>query len=435
MSNNFTSIVHTGESKSLWNHTLSPGWTPEETRVLYLCLQKYGIGNYKKIMENMHLPEKTLAQINNQTQRFLGQQATREFHLMKVDLDAVNAWNAKKEGPEIHRKNGCIINAGNKLEKEEVLKLQDEHIKRFGLSAEYQRHIVIPTVTGEQTRQLMVEGEDLAEGWLSFRQQKMKRLASMELALERLTKQLESFGAREEGGRGHQGGAETAGGSGSNGSSGSGSGSSSGGGGGSKVDNDGPKRGADTPAPAATKKPALGNAKRKTSAAVPKPAAVAKKKDNGGDDDEDDEDDDDDDDDDNDDDDDDDDDDDADNSDKDSADSDDHDVDDDADKAAAAKRKKSSKTANGSKGKKASPAARSKTADAKPPPKKRPPAKPMQAKKTKASANAGDAAGEGAKRKRAPAPRKGKKTQEQLDAELAMRLQAEEEEEAGMWGY
>ena len=143
----------------------------------------------------MHLPEKTLAQINNQTQRFLGQQATREFHLMKVNLDAVNEWNAKKVGPNIFRKNGCIINSGNKLEKKEVLQLQVEHNRRFGLSKEYIRHIVIPTVTGENTKSLMVEGDDLAEGWLSFRQQKLKRLASMEVALERLQKQLAEFGA------------------------------------------------------------------------------------------------------------------------------------------------------------------------------------------------------------------------------------------------
>ena len=143
---------------------MSPGWTDEEARGLYLCLQKYGIGNYKRILQNMHLPEKTLAQINNQTQRFLGQQATKEFHLMKVDLDAVNKWNNAKKGPHIHRKNGCIINSGNKLEKAEVLKLQVEHRKKFGLSDEYVRHIVIPTVTGEQTSQLMVSGEDVAEG-------------------------------------------------------------------------------------------------------------------------------------------------------------------------------------------------------------------------------------------------------------------------------
>lgn len=191
----FTSVVHTGESKSLWNHTLSPGWTEEEQRVLYLCLQKYGIGNYKKILSNMHLPEKTMAQINNQTQRFLGQQATKEFHLMKVDLEAVNRWNASKTGPDIHRKNGCIINSGNKLEREDVRKLQVAHQQNFGLSEIYQKHIVIPTVTGENTKHLMVEGEDLAEGWLSFRQQKLKRLASMDVAVERLKRQLTDFGA------------------------------------------------------------------------------------------------------------------------------------------------------------------------------------------------------------------------------------------------
>lgn len=39
------------ESKSLWNYSLSPGWTQQEVEVLKLALQKFGIGKWRKIEE------------------------------------------------------------------------------------------------------------------------------------------------------------------------------------------------------------------------------------------------------------------------------------------------------------------------------------------------------------------------------------------------
>jgi len=37
------------ESKSLWNYSLSPGWTQQEVEVLKLALQKFGIGRWRSI--------------------------------------------------------------------------------------------------------------------------------------------------------------------------------------------------------------------------------------------------------------------------------------------------------------------------------------------------------------------------------------------------
>jgi hypothetical protein len=64
------------DSASLWNCTLSPGWTREEVDVLKMALIKFGVGNWLAIMESGCLPGKTVSQLNNQTQRMLGQQST-----------------------------------------------------------------------------------------------------------------------------------------------------------------------------------------------------------------------------------------------------------------------------------------------------------------------------------------------------------------------
>ena len=67
--------INTAGSKSLWNYTLSPGWTKEEVDILKLALQKFGIGRWKRIIESNCLPGKQIGQIYLQTQRIMGQQS------------------------------------------------------------------------------------------------------------------------------------------------------------------------------------------------------------------------------------------------------------------------------------------------------------------------------------------------------------------------
>jgi hypothetical protein len=38
-----------GQSRSLWNFTLAPGWDPKEVEILRIALMKYGIGRWKLI--------------------------------------------------------------------------------------------------------------------------------------------------------------------------------------------------------------------------------------------------------------------------------------------------------------------------------------------------------------------------------------------------
>ncbi|KAJ1718300.1 hypothetical protein LPJ61_006709, partial [Coemansia biformis] len=69
-------VVRSNDSASLWNCTLSPGWNQDEVQVLRKALMKFGIGNWMKIIESECLLGKTIAQMNLQTQRMLGQQST-----------------------------------------------------------------------------------------------------------------------------------------------------------------------------------------------------------------------------------------------------------------------------------------------------------------------------------------------------------------------
>ncbi len=84
------------DSKSLWNYTLSPGWTEDEVEVLKIALMKFGIGKWKKIKKSNCIPGKTIAQMNLQTQRLLGQQSLAEFMGIHIDLKKVFQENKKK---------------------------------------------------------------------------------------------------------------------------------------------------------------------------------------------------------------------------------------------------------------------------------------------------------------------------------------------------
>jgi hypothetical protein len=122
-------VLRPNDSASLWNSTLVPGWSEEESDVLRLALTKHGIGNWKEVLESGCLPGKTCAQLNLQLQRLIGQQSTAEFQGLHVDPIVIGQSNALKIGSEIKRKNGCIINVGGKLKKDQVQrKIQENRL-------------------------------------------------------------------------------------------------------------------------------------------------------------------------------------------------------------------------------------------------------------------------------------------------------------------
>jgi len=72
---------------------------------------KYGLGKWTDIVNSRCLPGKTVAQLNNQMQRMIGQQSTSEFTGLHIDPSKVFEENQLKEGK---RKNGSLINMESK---------------------------------------------------------------------------------------------------------------------------------------------------------------------------------------------------------------------------------------------------------------------------------------------------------------------------------
>ncbi|KAI8871159.1 hypothetical protein GQ42DRAFT_121272 [Ramicandelaber brevisporus] len=115
-------VIRAADSASLWNCTLSPGWSREEVEILRQALIKLGIGNWVKIHETGCLPGKTIAQMNLQTQRMLGQQSTAEFAGLHIDCFKIGEINSQRQGPDVKRKNGFIVNTGGKLTRDEIVR-------------------------------------------------------------------------------------------------------------------------------------------------------------------------------------------------------------------------------------------------------------------------------------------------------------------------
>ncbi|KAJ2354717.1 hypothetical protein GGF43_003103 [Coemansia sp. RSA 2618] len=137
-------VVRSNDSASLWNCTLSPGWTHDEVQVLRKALMKVGVGNWMKIIESECLPGKTIAQMNLQTQRMLGQQSTAEFNGLHIDALQIGAINSTRQGPEIRRKNNCIVNTGGKLTRDEVEQRRARHREKFEVAEDVWANIVLP---------------------------------------------------------------------------------------------------------------------------------------------------------------------------------------------------------------------------------------------------------------------------------------------------
>ncbi|KAI9031280.1 hypothetical protein DFJ74DRAFT_655214 [Hyaloraphidium curvatum] len=140
-------LVRPVDSPSLWNYSLSPGWTDGEAEVFRRALMRFGIGQWKDIIESGCLPGKTNAQMNIQLQRMLGQQSVAEFQGLHIDPLVIGRINAAKQGPEITRKNGFIVNTGAKLSREEVRRRMKENKEKHELPEDEWKAIELPQVS------------------------------------------------------------------------------------------------------------------------------------------------------------------------------------------------------------------------------------------------------------------------------------------------
>ncbi|KAF9189478.1 hypothetical protein BGZ51_009514 [Haplosporangium sp. Z 767] len=137
-------ILRSNDSASLWNYTVAPGWSMNEAEILRKALMKFGIGNWSKIIESNCLVGKTNAQMNLQTQRMLGQQSTAEFAGLHIDPRVIGQKNSLIQGDHIRRKNGCIVNTGAKLSREEIRRRVAENKEQYELTEEEWGAIELP---------------------------------------------------------------------------------------------------------------------------------------------------------------------------------------------------------------------------------------------------------------------------------------------------
>ncbi|OZJ06935.1 hypothetical protein BZG36_00178 [Bifiguratus adelaidae] len=137
-------VLRSNDSASLWNCTLSPGWTEEESEILRKALMLFGVGNWAKIIESNCLPGKTNAQMNLQLQRLLGQQSTAEFAGLHIDPKVIGERNSKIQGPGIKRKNNTIVNTGAKLTREELKQRLLSNKEKYELPKEVWSAIELP---------------------------------------------------------------------------------------------------------------------------------------------------------------------------------------------------------------------------------------------------------------------------------------------------
>jgi len=139
-------LQNSNDSKSLWNFTLSPGWSQFDAHILRLGLMRYGCGSWRDI--GRHFPLKNCGQLNLQTQRLFGQQALAEFQKVHIDPNPIKVANDKIEG---FRKNTCLINTGNNVTAKENARRKEVHIKESGIPKELYERIEVPLVLDPPT--------------------------------------------------------------------------------------------------------------------------------------------------------------------------------------------------------------------------------------------------------------------------------------------
>jgi hypothetical protein len=156
MATNIT-MKHSSASKSLWNFSLSPGWTKKEVEVFEAALIKYGIGSWTTIINKRCLPGKTVAQLYNQAQRLLGQQSLAEFQGLSLDIPAIFARNSKIKGK---RKNSCLVNSGDKLTRPKLEKLKIQNQKEFGIPQDIIDSTIIPELNASEMSNVLIQQDD-----------------------------------------------------------------------------------------------------------------------------------------------------------------------------------------------------------------------------------------------------------------------------------
>ena len=101
-----------GQSQSLWNCSIAPGWSKPEEDLFEKAVMKFGVGKWKRLVESGLFKSENIRRLQSKLCRLLGQQTLVGFIGLHIDIKAVKADNDKKTGK---RKGGCLVSAVEKL--------------------------------------------------------------------------------------------------------------------------------------------------------------------------------------------------------------------------------------------------------------------------------------------------------------------------------
>lgn len=189
-----------GDSVSLWNYTLSPGWSNEEVEVLKVLLIKYGIGRWRKIEQSQCLPGKSISQLIIQTQKLLGQQSLAEFIGLRIDLEKVFHDNNNKKGQSGYVwKNNNLINNDSSLSVKEKKKKIIYNRMKYSIPDKLLRDVKIPKflfnktpsslnlkqIRSEKNNFTIIEKIDHSKNYIHCLKQKLKIIKNIEKELQR----------------------------------------------------------------------------------------------------------------------------------------------------------------------------------------------------------------------------------------------------------
>ena len=111
---------------------ISRGWRPFEEEILKQAIMLFGVGRFKKIIEENLLPGKLIQSINLKTQKLVGQQSILEFSGIKLRTEEVLKRNQTVRGVDFYVERDRVIPRAERLLKKFF------NIFRYSLRKPYQ---------------------------------------------------------------------------------------------------------------------------------------------------------------------------------------------------------------------------------------------------------------------------------------------------------
>jgi hypothetical protein len=107
---------------------------------------------------------------------------------LHLDLEQIWIKNTQKQGPEVVRKYGCIINTGDNMTQAQIKKLREKNKKQFGLSSTFVANLELPKARVKEWLKVLTIDQIINERSGFSTAEKINHLIILITALERKLK-------------------------------------------------------------------------------------------------------------------------------------------------------------------------------------------------------------------------------------------------------